>query len=211
MEMLFIITRPELATWWARAIIVAVAASAVLNICPRLPWLRDIKASRINARWVGYAGLTAALAVWMAFWGDWTVFCAWVIIAVTTLLPNTLAHWRAESTDGGDRDTQPQIILLPMEKCEEVLGHLVDPRRNLTVALEELNSVGLKARQIAERMPDRTSGQMWFVSISESLDEAEKRIEQTRDEYVGLWEAVSKAWHTFDGIRKQWGLTLNTT
>jgi len=192
--------------WWFRAVVIAIATSAVLNVSPFLPWLQGIKARRIEARWVGYVGLSLALAIWIAFNPEargWTVFGGWVIIAVATLIPNTLTHWRTEGMDSGDGDVQPQtVILLPMEKCEEILKHLWNPRQNLTIALEELNSAALKARKIAERMPDRTSGQMWFMSMSESLDEAEKRIEQTRDEYVGLWEAVSKAWHTFDGIRK---------
>jgi hypothetical protein len=217
--LLFIITRPILATWWARAVIVAVAASAVLNICPALPWLKDIKPNRINARLVGYTGLTLALAVWAAFnpaARSWTVFKGWVIIAVITLVPNTLAHWRAESVgdkdnpaSGGGADAHPQaVILLPMEECAKILDHLVDPRRDLTIALEAINSANLKARQIMARMPDQTSGQIWFVSLRETLGTAEERVSQTRDRYEQLWKAVSGAWHTLNDTRQQQGLGL---
>ena len=92
-------------SWWFWAVVIAVATSAVLNVSPFLPWLRDIEASRIQARWVGYVGLFTGCLLWVALnpdEGAWRTLAACGVIQVVTLVPNTLVHWRAESL-GGDR------------------------------------------------------------------------------------------------------------
>lgn len=97
--------------WLTQACAIAVAASAILNGAPFLPWLRGIKPRRIEARWVGYVGLSLAFAFWL--WlnpqgSAWQAGVTWGIIALVTLVPNTLIHWR-------DRDTNKLSYILTRE------------------------------------------------------------------------------------------------
>lgn len=209
--LLFITTRPVLATWWARAAIIAVAASAVLNLSPRLPWLRDIKPTRIWARWTGYAGLTAALAVWTALTGrGWIEFSAWVIIALATLLPNTLVHLRAESMDDpkGDnnkvRGKLPNIIILPLESCEDILDSLTQPRRDLTVALEAIVQAMFQVKKVAALAPDQLGAQVWCQKVGDPLDAAERLVKGSRDGLEDTHQRVVAFWQVADELRKMW-------
>jgi len=99
------------ATWWVQALVIAAFTAVILNGCPFLPFFRDIKPRRIEARWVGYVGLTSAFGLWLVLGPHrpaWQAVAAWVIIMVATLVPNTLGHLR-------DRDTKDIRLLLTKE------------------------------------------------------------------------------------------------
>jgi hypothetical protein len=88
--------------WYVQAILIGTLASIVLNGAQFLPWFRDIKPRRIEARWVGYIGLTSAFGLWLLLGKDrpaWQAMAAWIIIMLLTLLPNTLLHLRDRDMD----------------------------------------------------------------------------------------------------------------
>lgn len=90
-------------TWVLWAIGIAVVFSVGLNGGGFLPWLRDLRPSRIEARWVGYAGLTVALWLWIIFNPEESAShtgIAWLIICLATLIPNTVMH--LHERDGGN-------------------------------------------------------------------------------------------------------------
>lgn len=194
--LLFIITRPILATWWARALIVAVAASAVLNVSPFLPWLKDIKPSRIIARLVGYTGLTLALAIWTAFYGDWIMFWAWVIIAAATLAPNVLVHLRAESTGGGGTVIEFKMTDEGKTLLERYLGEYApgDPELARLFKLEQQRETAQERWEDA-LMPKKLLG---------LLDEATVCIAKavTEDNENWLYTAVAHVREVRDTVRK---------
>jgi len=211
--LLFIITRPILATWWARAIIVAVAASAVLNICPFLPWLKDIKPSRIWARWTGYAGLTATLAIWTVLTGKgWIEFSAWIIITVATLIPNTLVHLRAESigddsTDDRAKDTRVFEIKLSEDGAalfeqllkdrvpvDAELGRLFKLEQQRETAKERWESV-LMPRELLGLLDEaivcatkamKEQNENWLLTAIASVQEARNIVCKKKDQ-IHLW------------------------
>jgi hypothetical protein len=81
--------------WLFQTILIALAASAVLNGSSFLPLLRDLRPSRIEARWVGYTGLTIAFWLWIVLNPDQPaahVGTAWIILCLITLIPNTIIH-----------------------------------------------------------------------------------------------------------------------
>jgi hypothetical protein len=197
-----------LTLWWIQALVISIATSAILNGASYLPFFKDIKPRRIEARWVGYAGLTAALAIWIALnreAGAWQVMGVWLAICVGTLIPNTLIHLRERDRGSNGRGPDlPPIVIVSADKCEEILQHLVDPRRNLVVAQEGIRSAILRAGQAAERMPDQISGQIWVQAVKEPLDTASQEIEEATGNYIRLYEAVSSLWQLFNEIRDMW-------
>ena len=99
-------TEFTVSTWFLWAVGLAVVFSIGLNVSPFLPGLRELKPSRIEARWVGYTGLTLALWLWIIFNPEESVThagVAWLIICLATLIPNTLVHlYRRDNGDHGD-------------------------------------------------------------------------------------------------------------
>jgi hypothetical protein len=196
-----------LGLWWVQALAISIAASAVLNGTPYLPFFKDIEPRRIEARWVGYVGLTAALAMWIALNREaeaWHVMGAWLTICVGTLIPNTLIHLRERDKGDNGRADLPPIVIVSADKCEEVLQHLWDPRRNLVAAQEGIRSAILRARQAAERMPDQASAQIWVQAVREPLETSSFQLEEMEGDYVGLYEAVSGLWQFFNEIKDSW-------
>jgi len=114
---------------------------------------------------------------------------------------------RNPPADDGDYRMQsklPSIIIISADKCEEILQHLVDPRRNLVVAQEGIRSAILQARRAAERMPDQTSGQIWVQAVKDPLDTASQEIEEATGNYVKLYEAVAGMWQVFSEMMDLW-------
>jgi len=181
-----------LTLWGIQAVIIAVATSAVLNISPFLPWLRDIEASRIEARWTGYVGLFLGCLLWVALnpdEGAWSALVACGVIQVVTLIPNTLVHWRAESLGGGRNGRLPPVIVLSRDECEDLIAHLTnDHGRDLSIALLGIEQAVLKARRVRELAPDQLGAQVWFQGIREPLETASNLVAETRDEFVKTYK-----------------------
>jgi len=177
-----------LTLWGIQAVIIAVATSAVLNISPFLPWLRDIQASRIEARWTGYVGLFLGCLLWVALnpdEGAWGALVACGVIQVMTLIPNTLIHWRAQSLGGGRNGRLPPVIVLPLDLCEALATHLTsDHIRDLTEAILGMEQAILKSRGVREFAPDQWGAQVWYQGIREPLETALRLVNEKRDEFV---------------------------
>jgi hypothetical protein len=92
-------------TWILWAFGIGAAASIGLNGGPFLPGLKELRLSRIEARWVGYAGLTLAFWLWIVVNQEAMVNeagVAWLIIVLLTLIPNTWSHLYARDNGNGD-------------------------------------------------------------------------------------------------------------
>lgn len=137
-----------LPTWLFEAIIISIWTSLLLNGLPFLPGLQNIKPRRIEARWVGYLGLSAALGLWISLHPKELAVhtgIAWGIICLGTLVPNTLVHLYRRDAEKSEAValaflTERQQVLLEnaigaylgarrdMELLETMLKALCDPR-----------------------------------------------------------------------------------
>lgn len=119
--------------WFIQALGIAILASAALNGAQYLPALRILRPTRIEARWVGYMGLTIALWVWAIPNLDqptWKAGVAWIVICLMTLVPNTLVHfYRRDEEIEREHLLEHQQILLENLKAE-----LLDAKQAVDVA-----------------------------------------------------------------------------
>jgi hypothetical protein len=121
--------------WYVQAIIIGVLASLVLNGAPFLPWFRDIQPRRIEARWVGYVGLTSAFGLWLLLGKDrpaWQAVVAWVIIMLLTLIPNTVLHLHDRNTDDSGELATMSFRLTKTGKALLHNGHRGHPPLEIT-------------------------------------------------------------------------------
>ena len=191
--------------WWMQALVIAGGSCAILNGAPFLPYLNRIKARKMDARLVGFGGTTAAFYLWCRLNPELPTrdaFPVWLLICVLTVGVNWVIHLiRRDNPPADDDDYRmqvPNIIIISADKCEEVLQHLVDPRRNMVKAQEGIRSAILQARKAASKMPDQISGQIWTQAVIDPLDTASQGIEEAQEDYVTLYEAVTALWQTFD-------------
>ena len=200
-----------LGLWWVQALAIAGGAALFLNGAPFLPYLNRIKARKMDARIVGFGGTTLAYGFWC--WLNpnsptYDAFSVWFLICVLTVGVNWAIHLIRRDNPPADDDygteKLPHIIIISADKCEEVLQHLVDPRRNLVVAQEGIRSAIFRARQAAERMPDQASAQIWVQAVREPLETSSKQLEEMEGDYVGLYEAVANMWQVFSEVRDLW-------
>jgi hypothetical protein len=197
--------------WWVQAAIISAGAALLLNGAPFLPYLNRIKARKMDARIVGFGGTTLAYGLWCKLNPGipaQDAFLAWFGICLLTVGVNWIIHMvRRDNPPADDYHNNgrlPPIIIVSADKCEEVLQHLVDPRRNLVVAQEGIRSAILRARQAAERMPDQASAQIWVQAVREPLETSSKQLEEMEDDYTGLYEAVANMWQVFNEIKNLW-------
>ena len=140
--------------WLFQAFGSAVAASAALNGAPFLPFLRDIEPRRIEARWVGYVGLFVAFGLWLAFDAHrpaWQAFAACGVIWFTTLVPNTLVHWRKRNAGGGG--TRVVEIRLS-DEGEALLEEMIKERAPRDADLARLFKLEQRRETAGERWED---------------------------------------------------------
>jgi len=202
-----------LTLWWFQALVISMGAALLLNGAPFLPYLNRIEARKMDARIVGFGGTTLAYGLWCWLNPELPArdaFPVWFWICLLTVGVNWVIHMIRRDNppaDDGDYRMQsrpPSIIIISADKCEEILQHLVDPRRNLVVAQEGIRSAILQARKAASKMPDQTSGQIWLQAVSDPLDTASQEIEEAKGDYIRLYEAVASMWKVFNEIQDLW-------
>lgn len=201
-----------LSHWLFQAGIIAAAASAILNGAPFLPWLRDIKPRRIQARLVGYAGLGTAFFLWCRLnpqqpaWPTAMEACA--VIVASTLAVNVLIHWHRKDNPKDDDHKVvgrlPNIIILPMESAEEVLESLTQPRRDLTVALQAIVQAAIQAKKVARLAPDQLGAQVWCQKVGDPLDTAGRLVEESRTALEDTHQRVVAFWQIVDELRQMY-------
>jgi len=197
--------------WWVQALAIAGGAALFLNGAPCLPLLNRIKARKMDARIVGFGGTTLAYGLWCKLNPEIPAkdsFFAWFGICLLTVGVNWVIHMiRRDNPPADDYRNDgrlPPVIIVSADKCEEVLQHLVDPRRNLVVAQEGIRSAILQARKAAERMPDQISGEIWVQAVREPLETSSQQLEEMGNGYVSLYEAVAGLWQFCNEIKDSW-------
>ena len=200
-----------LGLWWMQAILIGAGTALFLNGAPFLPYLNRIKARKMDARIVGFGGTTVAYGLWC--WLNpnspaYDAFSVWFLICVLTVGVNWAIHLirrdNPPADNGYDAQRLPSVIIISADRCEEILQHLVEPRRNLVVAQEGIRSAILRAKQAAERMPDQASAQIWVQAVREPLETSSQQLGEMEGDYVGLYEAVASLWQFFNDIRASW-------
>lgn len=129
-------TEFSIPTWLFHALAISVGASAFLNGAPFLPGLRSLKPSRIEARWVGYIGLSAALGVWVFFHREAPavhVGIAWILICLGTLIPNTFVHFYRRDNGQEEEDVPSFLTRRQQALLENAIAEYLEARRAMEV------------------------------------------------------------------------------
>jgi hypothetical protein len=165
-------------TWFLWALGIAIAFSIGLNGGPFLPWFRDLRPSRIEARWVGYVGLTVAFWAWIILNPLESVSqagVAWLVICLSTLIPNTLIHLYRRDHNNNDPPTNNGDDPHPVRtqrRYQALVENIVAANHDLMEAAEIID-LALQAlydpKYIREHDPDEDAVQ-WKKEAKKGQD-----------------------------------------
>jgi hypothetical protein len=114
--------------WYVQAVVIGVVTSGILNFAPRLPYIKDVKATKMRARLVGYGGQGIAYMLWCLLNPQQSALNALAVCSIIvgfTLGINILVNWHQQDNpkDGG------QVIQIRLtEKGSALLEELIEQR-----------------------------------------------------------------------------------
>lgn len=163
-----------LTIWWVQALIISAGTCLFLNGCPFLPYLRDIKPRRIQARLVGYIGLGVAYLLWCRLnpqqpaWPN--ALEAYAIIVGSTLGANVLVHWyRQDNPDDHHAGGVKVIEFRLTEEGEALLERYLEERIPGDPQLAQLFRMEQRRETAQERWEDTLMPRKLLSLLDEAI------------------------------------------